>query len=240
VIGVTATILKTVAIDGPSAVGKGETAKGVAQLLGVPRLDTGSIYRASALACRMAGANLKNPDECGMVVGMAIIELVDGEALVVNGVDVSDEIRSDFAAAYSSVVGAYAPVRAALIQLQRDAVALTGGVVEGRDIGTVVLPDALFKTFLTASVEARVLRRATQEAARYDRLPTPSEIVAVRASLAERDLRDSSRDVAPLMPASDAIVLDNTGLSLEATVTWIVGMTNLSLEERARSSQGIG
>jgi cytidylate kinase len=206
----------SVAIDGPAGVGKGTTAKRVAAILGVPYLDTGSIYRAAALACREAGVDLADPVACGGVIAAARFVFENGVARAVNGFDVRSELRGLFATDYSSRVSAHSPVRAALLELQRSFVRETGGVVEGRDIGTVVLPDATCKVFLTASEEVRTMRRAGADG-RHDAKTLAAEIRL-------RDYRDSHRADAPLRAADDAVVVDNSNLTVEQTAEIIVNL----------------
>ena len=202
-----------VGIDGPAGSGKSSVAQGVAAALGLPHVDTGAMYRAAALACLRAAVDLSDEAACAATVRGARIEWVD-ERTLLDGEDVEDEIRGDAVTAVVSAVAAHAAVRAALTPVQRRAVVAAGGVVEGRDIGTVVLPDADVKVFLTASVEERARRRAGQ-LERHD-------IDALAAQIAQRDAADGGRLVAPLQQADDAWELDNTGLTLDDTIDAVV------------------
>jgi GTPase len=197
-----------VAIDGPAGSGKSTLAQRLAAASGLPHVDTGALYRAVALACLRAGIALGDAEACATVARGVDVERVDGRTLL-GGQDVEDEIRDDAVTAAVAVIAAHADVRDALLPLQRRAV-VDGGIVEGRDIGTVVLPDADLKVFLTASVEARAQRRADQ----LER----QDVDALARSIAERDALDASRAVAPLAAAPDAWLLDTTDWTLEEVV----------------------
>jgi len=202
-----------VAIDGPAGSGKSSVAQRVAEALGLPHIDTGALYRAGALACLRADVDLDDPTACRDVVNAATIEQVDGRTLL-DGEDVEAEIRGDAVTAAVSRVAAHPGVREALAPTQRDAAKQAGGVVEGRDIGTVVLPDADLKVFLTASVEERARRRATQIGR--------DDLDRLAAEIAARDEFDGGREVAPLLRADDAWELDSTDLDRDDVVAAIV------------------
>ena len=203
-----------VAIDGPAGAGKSTVSRAVAEALGVTHLDTGAMYRAATLACLRAGVDPDDPVGCARVVGTADIGWHDERAWL-DGEDVEAEIRGEQVTAAVSAVSAHAEVRDALVPSQRAAVA-AGGVVEGRDIGTVVLPEADLKVFLTATPEERARRRAEQLGDREQDLGVLAE--AIRA----RDAADSSRAVSPLIQAQDAWVLDSTELAFDEVVGAIV------------------
>ena len=217
-------VLPVVTIDGASGVGKSSTAVKVAAALGVPVLNTGSIYRAAALACGIGEVDLEDADACGRVVEHTTIELVDGVAAYVNGHDVRGQLRSAFATKYSSIVSAYPRVRAALLDLQRQAVLETGGVAEGRDTGTVVFPDAHLKVYLTANLTAQISRRTEEIMASRGMRPDQVDIASVVAELEERDERDSNRALSPLSAARDAIHIDTSEISIDIVVAKIVGL----------------
>ncbi len=202
-----------VAIDGPAGSGKSTVARRVADALGVPHVDTGALYRAAALACLRAGVDVEDPEACAAVVSAVRIDRVEGRT-VLDGQDVEDEIRDDAATAAVSSVAAHPGVRDALMPAQRRAVEPAGGVVEGRDIGSVVLPDADLKVFLTASVEERARRRADQLGR--------DDLESLVASITERDAADGARAVAPLLKPEDAWELDSTGLGVDEVVARIV------------------
>jgi GTP-binding protein len=204
-----------VALDGPAGSGKSSVAAAVAAELGATHLDTGAIYRAITLACMEADVDLTDGPACAAIAADASIEQRDGRTMLA-GRDVEDAIRGDLISANVSTVSAHAPVRMELLQHQRS-LAADGAVVEGRDIGTVVLPDADLKVFLTATPEERARRRAEQLGR--------DDVEELQEAIERRDELDSSRDVAPLRPADDAWVLDTTGIPFEDVVDIIVGRT---------------
>jgi cytidylate kinase len=210
-------IARVVAIDGPSGSGKSTVARGVATRLGLEVLDTGAMYRAVTLAALERGIDLHDAVACTDVAAAASI-VVDGTVLL-DGRDVSRDIRGPEVTGAVSTVSAHPGVRAVLVARQRDWVgAHGGGVVEGRDIGTVVFPDAPVKVFLTASDDARAARRLRDEAdAARD-----TTVDAVAAELALRDALDSNRAASPLAVADDAIVVDNSVRDVNEVIDEIV------------------
>lgn len=212
-----------VAIDGPGGSGKSTIARGVARALGWPVLDTGAMYRAVTLAAIEAQIALDDAEACARIAEARTIAVDDGSTLI-DGRDVSAEIRGPDVTAAVSIVSAHAPVRAVLVARQREWLVEHGaGVVEGRDIGTVVFPDAPVKVFLTASDEERARRRQRDEAA-SDR---SVGVEKVQTELARRDALDSNRTVSPLRPAADAIIVDTTDRGIDDVVAELV--------ERART-----
>ena len=195
-----------VAIDGPAGSGKSTVAKAVASELGWSFLDTGAMYRAVTVAAFRHGVELSDVESMGALARTLEIETLP--RVTINGDDVEDEIRSAETNVGVSVVAATPAVRAALVDRQREWAARqpVGTVVEGRDITTVVFPDARLKVFLTASLEERARRRDDDG----------------QDSIARRDAADASRDVSPLRQAEDAIVIDTTGRSVEDVVKEIV------------------
>ncbi len=192
-----------IAIDGPAASGKGTLARRLANHYGLPHLDTGLLYRATARALLDQGHRLDDmPAAVKAARGLALIDF-DEPAL--RGREMGEA---------ASVVAAIPDVRAALIQMQQAFAARpSGAVLDGRDIGTVICPNATVKIFVTASAEARAQRRALELRGRGE----PSDYAKVLADIRHRDLRDSSRAVAPLKPAADAMILDTTDLDVEET-----------------------
>lgn len=189
-------------------------AKLVAEASGLPYLDTGAMYRCVALQTLRAEVNPSDPDLVGDIASKAVIS-VEGTRAALNGEDVSSLIRTADIAAIVSVIAAHTPVRDAMRQQQQKWIeSHGGGVVEGRDIGTVVFPDAEVKIFLTASPEERATRRVGQSG---------GDIAAVAANIAERDRIDSERVDSPLRPADDAVIVDSTGLDIPKVVSIIVG-----------------
>ena len=206
-----------IAIDGPSGVGKSTTAKRVAQQLGWQYLDTGAMYRATALAIHRAGAALDDAAALEAVLqGLRIQQRGSQEFL--GDEDVSAAIRTPEVTRLVTAVSADARVREVLVQQQR-AIGRSGGwVVDGRDIGTVVFQDACCKIFLTASVEARARRRFLELQAKG----VPQPLAEVAADIQRRDTADSTRAVAPLRRAQDALELDSSAMTLDEVVAWIV------------------
>ena len=216
-VGMTASALPLIAIDGPSGVGKSTTARRVAARLGWPYLDTGAMYRAAALAIHRAGLALE--DRAGLerlLSGLSLAQ--EGTRIFMAGEDVSEAIRSQEVTRQVTPVSADARVREVLVDQQRRIGSSGRWVVDGRDIGTVVFPQACCKVFLTASPEARAQRRFLELQAKGQE----ADVQEVLADLQRRDEADSTRAVAPLRPAQDAVTLDSSGMSLEQVVEWIV------------------
>ena len=208
-----------VAIDGPSGSGKSTVARGVAERLGLRVLDTGAMYRAATLACLDAGIALDDPAACAAVVESAVIAVEDSTCL--DGRDVGGKIRGPEVTAAVSIVAAHPEVRQLLVGRQRAWVdEHGGGVVEGRDIGTVVFPDAIVKVYLSASDEERARRRHRDEAAAERRV----DVDAVRDALASRDALDRARATSPLRVADDAVQIDTTGREVDDVVTSVVAL----------------
>jgi CMP/dCMP kinase len=207
-----------VTIDGPSGSGKGTISRAVARRTGWHLLDSGALYRLVALAGDAAG--LDSADERGHGELAARMDVRFGSApdgserVWLEGRDVTDAIRSEGAGQGASRVAAWPAVRAALLERQRAFARPPGLVADGRDMGTVVFPDADLKIFLTATPEERALRRHKQLKDKGSDVSLP----ALSREIAERDFRDQTRQVAPLRPASDACVIDSTGLEVEAVV----------------------
>ncbi|MBK6323320.1 MAG: bifunctional 3-phosphoshikimate 1-carboxyvinyltransferase/cytidylate kinase [Burkholderiales bacterium] len=211
--------IPVICVDGPTASGKGTLAAVLAQKLGYHFLDSGSLYRITALAALRAGLTVDAASEAAiaqLVAGLHI-RFMDGRVLL-DGDDVSDTIRTEEAGMNASTVSALPQVRTALIDLQHSFRQLPGLVADGRDMGTVIFPDAPLKVFLTASAERRAERRYKQLISKGISITLPS----LRADLEARDARDSFRTVAPLKPAEDAQLLDNSDLSVEESVNLVL------------------
>lgn len=205
--------MTVVAIDGPAGAGKSTVAKMVAQRVGVPYLDTGAMYRCVAHAALESGVAVDDAESLARIARERRIQLEDG-SVTLDGVDVTAEIRGPRVASVVSAVASLTPVRDALRSQQQAWIAAHGGgVVEGRDIGTVVLPSAEVKIFLTASPEERARRRVEQGG---------GDVAEVAAQIAERDRLDSSRMDSPMRIADDAILVDSTGLTIDEVVEAIV------------------
>jgi 3-phosphoshikimate 1-carboxyvinyltransferase len=208
-----------ICIDGPTASGKGTLAMAVAQELGYHFLDSGSLYRITALAALQAGLTLEPHDE------QAIADLAQGLNIVftsdqvfMNGTEITDAIRTEEAGMNASKVSTLGKVRLALLDLQHSFRHLPGLVADGRDMGTVIFPDSKLKVFLTASAQKRAERRYKQLSAKG----ISTTLDSLRADLEARDARDSSRSVAPLRPAQDALPLDNSDLTVEKSVELVL------------------
>ena len=215
--GMTASALPLIAIDGPSGVGKSTTARRVAERLGWQYLDTGAMYRAAALAVQRAGISLEDaPALESLLAGLELAQY--GGRMFLRGEDISEAIRSQEVTRLVSPVSAKARVREVLVEQQRRIGASGGWVVDGRDIGTVVFTQACCKVFLTASPEARAKRRFLELHGK-GQSPIFEEVLA---DLQRRDLADSTRAVAPLRKADDAVELDSSDLSLEQVVEAIL------------------
>jgi cytidylate kinase len=203
-----------IAIDGPAGAGKSTVARAVAAALGFTYLDSGAMYRCVALAGVEAGADLGDADALGALAGSLRIEL-DGDRVRLDGRDVGAAIREPQITEVASRVSVHPPVREAMVARQRELIAAGRYVAEGRDIGTVVSPDAPLKVFLTASAEERARRRATQ---------TGEDEAAVLAAQRERDERDETREHSALRAADDAVEIDTTGLGLDEVVARVVAL----------------
>lgn len=220
--GVFATVAQpvpVVAIDGPSASGKGTVAARVAKALGWHCLDSGALYRLVALAAARAGVAVD--DEAGVAaLAAALPAQFEGERILLGGEDVGEAIRSEACSAGASKVAALPAVREALLERQRRFRAAPGLVADGRDIGSVIFPDAPVKVFLTASVEARAQRRYKQLIEKR----MPASMDDLLKDLRERDARDAARPVAPLQKLPDAVLLDTTEISVEAAVGQVLDL----------------
>jgi len=214
-----ATEVPVICIDGPTASGKGTLAAEVARLLGYHYLDSGSLYRVTGLAVRRAGlsADLEHEAEVAALAAALPLQFTEGKVLL-DGEDVSDEIRTEAAGMDASRVSALPAVREALLALQQRFRQLPGLVADGRDMGTVIFPDAALKVFLTASAAQRAERRHKQLISKG----ISTTLDSLRSDLEARDARDSSRSVAPLKPAQDARHLDNSQLSIEQSIDTVL------------------
>ena len=208
---------RAVAIDGPSGAGKSTMAKRIAEALGFLYVDTGAIYRTVGLSARRAGVSPENREGIiGLLPGLHI-DLCYGEdglqRMYLNGEDVTDDIRLPEISMYASQVSAIPEVRAFLLQMQRELAATRDVIMDGRDIGTVVLPEATVKLFLTAQPEDRARRRLAELLERGTR----TDYDQVLSDILQRDESDTRRAAAPLRQAEDAIRVDTTGNTLEET-----------------------
>ncbi len=214
-----------IAIDGPAGAGKSTVAKGVAKKLGYIYVDTGALYRAIGVYALRHDVDTKDAEGVGALLKDINVELKfeDGvQKVYLCGEDVSEEIRKPEASMAASNVSAIASVRAFLLDLQRSIAKRNNCLMDGRDIGTVVLPDAQIKIFMTADVEERARRRYKE----LQEKGIDDSYEQVLSEMKERDFQDSNRPIAPLKPAEDSIVFDSTGHTLEESVdelTAIIG-----------------
>jgi cytidylate kinase len=207
-----------IAIDGPAGAGKSTVGRAVADRLGVDYLDTGAMYRAVTFAALRRGIDPGDPASDDEVAALAtgVDMVLDGSSVHVDGVDATVEIRGREVTAAVSGVAANSAVRAELVRRQRAWVAdHGGGVVEGRDIGSVVFPDATLKLFVTASPRVRAERRVAE---------LGGDVDEVEASIIQRDRNDSTRADSPLTETSDAVVVDTTGLSIDEVVDHVLAL----------------
>jgi CMP/dCMP kinase len=210
-----------VTIDGPAGSGKSSVARAVAGRLGAVNLNTGAAYRAAALLAIREGANL---DDGSRLAGLASRVGLDPDGARIDGVRVPEpDLRAPEVSAAASKVSANPELREVLLPVQRAAAEQArrrgGAVVEGRDIGTVVLPDAELKVYLSAAPEERARRRASQTG-------KEGELDRIQKAIARRDRQDSEREVSPLKPAPDAVVLDTTALSLDEVISRVLELAD--------------
>ena len=210
-----------VAIDGPAGAGKSTIARAAAKKLGFIYVDTGALYRAVGVYSLRNGLDTENPETVEGTLPHIQVELQfqDGvQPVLLNGEDVSEEIRTPQASMAASAVSAVPAVRRFLFDLQREIAAKNDCIMDGRDIGTVVLPQAEVKIFLTASPETRAMRRFKE----LQEKGAPDTYEAVLADLKQRDYNDSHRAVAPLKPAEDSVLVDTSALTLPQSVEKVI------------------
>lgn len=208
-----------IAIDGPSGAGKGTVARTLAARLGYTHVDTGAMYRAVAWLADHQGVDLSDEDSVTAIADAATFEL--GARIAVDGHDITQAIRTPEMDAAAGRVARHPKVRQSLVRRQRDYARAGGLVMEGRDIGTVVFPDADVKVFLDASAEERARRRASNPAHASSR---DGRVEAVATALAERDRLDSTRKASPLTMAADAVRIDTTGMPIDDVVERVLAL----------------
>jgi CMP/dCMP kinase len=202
-----------VAVDGPAASGKGTVAAGVARALGFHYLDSGSLYRLVALKALRTNTSLEAAPALARIAADLDVTFPNG-GIELDGLDVTDAIRAEAVSTAASQVAVHQPVRSALFERQRAFRRPPGLVADGRDMGTVVFPDAVVKVFVTATAEERALRRYKQLIAKG----ISDTMESLLRDIRERDARDAGRAAAPLKPATDAVTLDTTHLTVDAAI----------------------
>ncbi len=214
-----------VAIDGPAGAGKSTIAKAIAKKMGYVYVDTGAMYRAMALYFLREGVSSDDEAKISSCVDdIAVsIKYEDGaQHVILNGEDVTGLIRTEEVGNMASATSVYSPVRTKLVSLQQELAKTTDVIMDGRDIGTVVLPNADVKIFLTASVECRAKRRFDELTAKGE---TPN-FDKIAKDIEERDYRDSHREISPLKQAEDAILVDSSNMTIDEVVDTIIGYCN--------------
>ena len=210
-----------IAIDGPAGAGKSSVAKAAAKKLGFIYVDTGALYRTVGLYMLKNGIDLKNAEAVGGELKNISVKLSyeqDGQHVFLNDEDVSSQIRTPEVSMAASTVSAIPLVRTFLFDLQQDLAKTNNVLMDGRDIGTVVLPHAQVKIFLTASAEERARRRCLE----FEQKGQPIKYEEVLADIQKRDYQDSHREIAPLVPADDAVIVDTSDCGLEEAVESIL------------------
>lgn len=225
-----------IAIDGPAGSGKSTTAKLVARKLGYIYVDTGAMYRALTLKVLASRISPSDEKEIVKLAADSDIKLINNNGnlnIVLDGIDVTAEIRSEEVTKNVSLVSSYAGVRKILVEKQREIGSKKGCVLDGRDIGTVVFPDAELKFFMIADIMERARRRQAELSKNGIELP----IVQVVRELKERDIKDSTREISPLTKADDAVEIDTTNLTIDEQVAKILNYVDeamVTLEEMDR------
>lgn len=224
-------MVHNIAIDGPAGAGKSTVAKKVAKELSFVYVDTGAMYRAMALYLLRKGVNREDPDEIGEVCQNAeiSIEYQNGEQIVLlDGENVNAHLRTEEVSAMASVSSAVPRVREKLLDLQRKLARTMSVVMDGRDIGTTILPDADVKIYLTASSLTRARRRYLE----YQEKGEPCDLAEIQKTIEERDQRDMTREISPLCQAEDAVLVDSSELTIDETVEKILSVYHSKVSEK--------
>lgn len=226
------TTIPVLTIDGPSGSGKGTISRGVAHRLGWHYLDSGAIYRAVGLAAAWEGVDLSDPEGLAACAARTEIHFESDDTgeprVIVNGKDATHQLRMETAGAAASAIAAQPGVRAALVDMQHRFRRAPGLVADGRDMGTVIFPDAAYKVFLTASAEERAKRRHKQ----LKEKGVSVNLDSLLHEIAARDERDAGRAVAPLRPAADAVIVDSTGTPIAEVIERVLSVLPESLRRR--------
>lgn len=224
-------MVHNIAIDGPAGAGKSTVAKKVAKELSFVYVDTGAMYRAMALYLLRKGVNREDPDEIGEACQNAeiSIEYQNGEQIVLlDGENVNAHLRTEEVSAMASVSSAVPRVREKLLDLQRKLARTMSVVMDGRDIGTMILPDADVKIYLTASSLTRARRRYLE----YQEKGEPCDLAEIQKTIEERDQRDMTREISPLCQAEDAVLVDSSELTIDETVEKILSVYHSKVSEK--------
>ncbi|MCQ2429000.1 MAG: (d)CMP kinase [Clostridia bacterium] len=217
-----------IAVDGPSGAGKSSLSKATAKRLGIVYVDTGALYRTVGFFARSRGISLDDIENVVPLLGECSVEVryENGvQNVYLNGENLGDRIRENEISMYASAVGKVPAVRAFLLETQKKIARENSVIMDGRDIGTVILPDAPVKIFMTASNEARALRRVKELAEKG----MPADYETVLADMIARDAQDREREIAPCVPAADAVVLDNSDLDFGQSVDAIISIVETTL-----------
>ncbi len=216
-----------VAIDGPAAAGKSTVAKRVAEIMNLIYIDTGAMYRAFTWYCMHKGVDCKDEPACVALIPEVHIELKADHVVLCNGIDITREIRLPDVSFNVSFISTYREIRLALVELQRQMAEKGSVIMDGRDIGTYVLPNAEVKIYQIASVETRAIRRYDENVAKG----IPCTLEEIEEDVRRRDYIDSHREFAPLKPAPDSILLDTSFMSIEEVVNAIIDIINNKIKE---------
>lgn len=217
-----------VAIDGPAAAGKSTVAKKVAEIKGYTYIDTGAMYRAYTWYCLQKGVDCQDEAACVALIPEVKIELKPGHVVLCNGQDVSKDIRQINVSSNVSYIASYKDIRLALVELQRAMAEKDSVIMDGRDIGTYVLPNADVKIYQIASVETRAIRRYEENISKG----IACTLEDIEADVRKRDYIDSHRDFAPLKPAPDSILLDTSFMSIDEVVAAVIEKIDSKLKEK--------
>lgn len=212
-----------IAIDGPAGAGKSTIAKKVSANLGFVYVDTGAMYRAMAVYFLDNGIDTDNEEEVGKACNdvRIVIEYKDGaQQVILNGDNITGRLRTEEVGNTASKTAVYPEVRKKLVELQKELARTTDVVMDGRDIGTCVLPDAICKIYLTASVETRALRRLNE----LQEKGMAADLEVIKKDIADRDYRDMNRDVSPLKQAEDAVLVDSSDMGIEEVTEKIISI----------------
>ena len=224
-------MVHNIAIDGPAGAGKSTVAKKVAKELSFVYVDTGAMYRAMALYLLRKGVNREDPDEIGEACQNAeiSIEYQNGEQIVLlDGENVNAHLRTEEVGNMASATSIYPVVRKKLVALQQKLAATTDVIMDGRDIGTTILPDADVKIYLTASSLTRARRRYLE----YQEKGEPCDLAEIQKTIEERDQRDMTREISPLCQAEDAVLVDSSELTIDETVEKILSVYHSKVSEK--------